>query len=41
MDNGTAAVAFDSALAEWASQRESQANVEQQGATTTFVTCSS
>jgi hypothetical protein len=41
MDDGTATVAFDSALATWASKRGSEANVEQQGATTTFVSCSS
>jgi hypothetical protein len=41
MDNSAAQVAFDSALADWASQRGSRANIEQQGTTTTFVTCSS
>lgn len=41
MDYEPAAVAFDSALAAWVSKRGSKASIEQQGATTTFVSCSS
>jgi hypothetical protein len=40
MDNTQATIRFDTALSTWQATREAKVTVEQQGPTTTFVTCS-